>query len=187
MIIAVANQSDTTARSGMADSLAQLRAEAGRTVLLIGAATTPERSVTAHGRRGSLARHAIDTRGLQGELEQLQQHYHDVVIDTEGRDTLESRIALIAARLVIVPVHVDEVDVAGRYQLIDRLNSARMFNPGLRVVFVIVGREQPSPEEKAAVRHYVAQVMSATLAGTLLHEGAAGDDLDALYREVFAH
>jgi chromosome partitioning protein len=70
-----------------------------------------------------------------------------------------------------------------------------MFNPGLRVVFVIVGRGQPSAGEKAAVRQYVAQVMSATLAGTVLHEGGAGADtdfgheagadMDALYREVF--
>lgn len=189
MIIAIANQTTAAARSGVADRLALLRAEAGRSVLLIGAAPAKaETTVTGGGRaRGSLARHAIDGRGLQGELENVQLHYHDVVIDTEGRDTLESRVALIAARLVIVPVHVDEVDAAGRYRLIERLNSARMFNPGLRVVFVIVGRVQPSAEEKAAVRQYVGQVMSATLAGTVLNEQDAGSDMDALYREVFSN
>ncbi|WP_373989002.1 hypothetical protein [Duganella sp. BuS-21] len=86
------------------------------------------------------------------------------MIDTEGRDTAGSRAALIA-----------------------RLNSARMFNPGLRVLFVLVGvAGTPSDEERAAVRGYVARVMSATLASTIIR-GAAPANMDALYREVFNH
>ena len=82
-----------------------------------------------------------------------------------------------------------------------------MFNPGLRVLFVIVGApSDPSGAELAAVRDYVAHVMSATLASTIIHvQGAerqlngggsgicdaASSDLRAaaemreLYREVF--
>jgi chromosome partitioning protein len=126
--------------------------------------------------------------GMRSGLESLQSHYNDIFIDTEGCDTLDSRSALIAARLAVVPIHVDEVDLVRQYKLIDRLNSARMFNPGLRVVFVIVGgAADPSREELAAVRAYVAQVMSATLAGTVIHApGAMAADMGVLYREVFA-
>jgi len=167
MIVAIANQG--TGRSKVADHLAALRSRSGRKVLLLG--STPQ-------------------KGLQSELEKLQQHYQDIFIDTEGRDTLDSRSALIAARLAVVPVHVDEVDLGSQYKLIDRLNSARMFNPGLRVVFVIIGgATDPDRDEMAAVRAYVSQVMSASLAGTVIHAPAPGTlaaDMKALYGEVFA-
>ena len=158
---------------------------------------------------------AIGPRGFQVELESLHPHYNDIVIviviviviDTDSCNTLESRSALIAARLVIVPVQTDQVDLATQYKLISRLKSARMFNPGLRVLFVIVaGSSDPSDQERAAIRTYVAQVMSATLAGTLIHvrraaessgapasdacehehaDARAQEDMSALYHEVF--
>lgn len=108
-----------------------------------------------------------------------------VLVDTEGRDSAESRAALIAARLAVVPLKPDQADLSTRYQLIARLNAARMFNPGLRVLFVLVGGAgEPTDAERAAVRAYVAQVMSATLASTVIH-GQAPVDMDAWYREVF--
>jgi chromosome partitioning protein len=167
MIIAIANQGASHSR--VADHLAALRSRSGRKVLLLD---------------------TVSKNGLRSGLENLQRDYNDIIIDTEGNDTLDSRSALIAARLAVVPVHVDEVDLARQYKLIDRLNSARMFNPGLRVVFVIVGGfTDPSREELAAVRAYVAQVMSAILAGTVLHAlvpETLAADMGALYREVFA-
>jgi hypothetical protein len=45
-----------------------------------------------------------------------------------------------------------------------------MFNPGLRVLFVTAGGENdPAPQALAAVRAYAAQVMSAGIAGPILH------------------
>jgi chromosome partitioning protein len=86
-----------------------------------------------------------------------------------------------------VPVTPQQVDLASQYKLIARLNSARMFNPDLRVLFVLVGGvDAPSDEERAAVRAYAARVMSASLASTIIR-GAAPADMDALYREVFNH
>lgn len=108
-----------------------------------------------------------------------------VLVDTEGRDSAESRAALVAARLAVVPLKPEQADLSTRYQLIARLNAARMFNPGLRVLFVLVGGAgEPTDAERAAVRAYVAQVMSATLASTVIH-GPAPADMDALCREVF--
>lgn len=183
MIIAIANQSGSSGKTCVANKLAALRARSGRKVLLLD--TDPQPS---SGRR------------FQAELENLGPHYKDIVIDTELRDTPQSRAALIAATLAIVPLQADRLDMST--PLIARLNSARMFNPGLRILFVIVGAE-PSEQERAAVRACVARVMSATLAGTVIHAqgapaGAIGrgvnecrdahalDEMNALYREVFA-
>jgi chromosome partitioning protein len=192
MIIAIANQSGGAGKTVVANNLALLRTRAGRKVMLVD--TDPKASscswcseLAAAGVQPRVAARAITGRSLVGELEMLRTRYNDIVIDTEGRDTAESRTALIAARLAVVPVTPAQVDLHSQYQLIARLNSARMFNPGLRVLFVLVGgADDPSEEERAAVRAYVARVMSATLASTVIH-GQAPADMDALYREVFNH
>jgi chromosome partitioning protein len=190
MIIAIAGQSSGYGKAIVAN-LAALRARSGRKVLVI---DTDARHPSGSG----------GGRALSSELEQVLTRYNDIIIDAEGADTAASRSALIAAKLAIVPVSADQVDLASQYQLIARLNSARMFNPGLHVCFVIAGGSaDPSEQEMAAIRAYVAQVMSATLCGTVIHdyiiareagacahEGCERDaamEMHALYREVFVN
>ena len=188
MIVAIANQSGGAGKTIIANNLALLRTRAGRRVMLVD--TDPKASscawcdeLAAAGVQPRVVARAITGRTLVSDLELLRSRYNDIVIDTEGRDTIESRAALIAARLVVVPVTPEQADLASQYKLIARLNSARMFNPGLRVLFVLVAAD-PGDEERAAVRAYAARVMSATLASTVIH-GQAPADMDALYREVF--
>ena len=190
MIVAIANQNGGAGKTIIANNLALLRTRSGRKVMLVdtdprGASCAWCGELAAAGVQPRVAARAITGRTLVHDLELLRTRYNDIVIDTEGRDTAESRAALIAARLVVVPVTPEQADLASQYKLIARLNCARMFNPGLRVLFVLVA-EDPSNEERAAVRAYAARVMSATLASTILHgQGQAPADMDALYREVF--
>lgn len=201
MIVAIANQSGGAGKTVVANCLALLRARSGRRVILIDtdpcqASRRWSQERGAAGGEPRLAARALSGRGLASELERLRLHYNDIVIDTEGRDTAESRAALSVARRVVVPVTAVQVDLASQYRLIARLNAARMFNPGLNVLFVLVGAAAaPDPAALAAVRAYAARVMSATLADTMIHwHGAcAGDgelvaaaDMQALYREVYA-
>jgi len=220
MIIAIANQNGGSGKTIVANNLALLRARTGRKVLLLDA--DPKQSSTnwgcersAAGVRPRIAARALAGRALEQELDTLRRHYNDIVIDTEGRDTAESRAALNAARLVVVPVSAEQADLASQYKLIARLNAARMFNPHLRVLFVAVANEGDADEadadDLAAIRAYAARVMSATLAGTVIHEQLAahracgrgrcvcdggsdgasiGDpgaaaEMQALYKEVF--
>lgn len=190
MIVAIANQNGGAGKTIIANNLALLRTRSGRKVMLVdtdprGASCAWCGELAAAGVQPRVAARAITGRTLVHDLELLRTRYNDIVIDTEGRDTAESRAALIAARLVVVPVTPDQADLSSQYKLIARLNCARMFNPGLRVLFVLVA-EDPSEAERAAVRAYAARVMSATLASTILHgQGQAPADMDALYREVF--
>jgi chromosome partitioning protein len=192
VIVTIASPCGGTDKAIVAHNLALLRARAGRRVMLVD--TDPNAhscawcsEMAAAGVTPRVVTRAITGRALLGELELLRSRYNDIVIDTEGRDTTESRAALIAARLAVVPVTSQQVDLGSQYQLIARLNSARMFNPGLRVLFVLASVDgAPSDEERAAVRAFVARVMSATLASTIIR-GVAPADMDGLYREVFNH
>jgi chromosome partitioning protein len=114
--------------------------------------------------------------------------------------------ALAAARLVVVPVQAEHIDLATQYKLIGRLSVARAANPALRVLFVVVsGVSGPRADALAAIRAYVSRVVSATLASTVLHVPPGCDygqgrcvcdaetcdpdvagEMHALYDEVYA-
>lgn len=162
-----------------------------------------------HGGHSVLALDAAGARRLASRFTELIACYHDIVIDTEGGDTPEGRAALAAANLVIVPVEAGQADLEKQYKLIARLNAARIFNPGLHVLFVTVGGSiDLTPAQQKAIRSYVAHVMSATLSATVIHDdpvfpggrstlmhqaGLAAApaqraaELRALYREVFVN
>ncbi|NHZ34573.1 hypothetical protein [Massilia rubra] len=212
MIVAIASIQGQALKALLAANLAVLRALSGRTICLIDVdprhsaySWSCERSVVGQG--PSVPARLLGARSLVREIEELTAGFSDLLINTGEVETQEARSALIAARVVLVPIQVGNVDLDSQYPLIARLNSARMFNPSLKVLFVIVADGAvPSPEQMAAVRLYVAHVMSATLAATVLHVACSRDygqgrcasdaqtcdpdaaaELHSLYREVYMH
>lgn len=210
MIVTIANCAPEEAAGLVAENLALLRALGGRKVLLLDATTRQACAQWAAERERqrlapTLAAHAVRGFGLPEALERLYPRFQDVVIDSDGGNGHECRSALIMANVAVVPLSPEQADVDARYGLIARLNSARMFNPGLRVLFVTAGREHdPAPRELCAMRSYASQVMAAGVAGTVLHlpallwgadrpGGCASDiesstgaaEMAALYQEVY--
>jgi len=210
MIVTIANCALQPASDLVAENLALLRARSGREVLLLDA--TPQQACErwASARNRSHLAPALATRTLRGHgfgdaLSALQARFGDIVIDSDGCNGEESRCALIAAQVAVVPLSPMHADIDARYELIARLNSARMFNPHLRVLFVTTGQEgDPDAPERQAMRSYATQVMSASLAATVIHlpalrrgadapgrcasdtESSTGAvEMAALYREVY--
>ncbi len=143
MIITITDEYGGMEKSILAGRLAASRALAGRKVLLLDADphhATLRQVNQAHqqadGARPGIVARAISAKGLQPELEHLVTCYHDIVIDTEGRDSMGSRSALIAARVVIIPIDGSHSDASSRARLVQRITYARLFNPGLRVLVV---------------------------------------------------
>lgn len=194
----------------VAENLALLRARGGRKVLLLDATST--QSCLRWGEERERRRivptphvHAVRGGSLSDELERLYPRFPEVVIGTDCRDGHQCRSALIMADVAVVPLAPEQADVDLHYGPIARLNGARMFNPGLRVLFVVAGKEQdPAPRDMRALRTYVSQVMSAGMACTILHlpallqgpdapgrcasdiDGSAGAaEMAALYGEVY--
>ena len=147
MIVAIASFHDQSLKSllatKLATNLAVLRARSGRKICVID--TNPRQSAYAWscdrntvGQRPAVFGRALAGRMVSREIENLGSGFGDLLISTGEYDEQETLSALIAARLVIVPVRIDQVDVDAYYPMIARLNSARMFNPALKVMFVIV-------------------------------------------------
>ena len=175
MIITVVNCASPGLGSVVAENLALLRARAGSKVLLLDAGPGQDCEQWRAARVRARLRPASNVRTLRGfgcaaQLERLRADFRDIVIATDGCGDHDCRWALIAAQVAVVPLASDHADIDAHYECIARLNSARMFNPGLRVLFVtMTGEHAPAPLEMCAVRAYVGQVLSAGLAGTVLH------------------
>lgn len=216
MIVALAGSGSLAAGTLLLVNLAVLRARSGRKICLIDTAPRAHPHMSAFAwscewrsarQWPSIAGRAASSHMLAHDIDELVPEYGDLFIDTDGHDSQGTLSALIAARIVVVPVTVDHVDVDRHYPLIARLNAARMFNPALQVLFVLVtDGATPPAGQLAAVRRYVAQVMSATLAETVLHlhgdrdvgrgrcvcdaetcDPEAAAELHALYREIYVH
>lgn len=208
MIIAIVNQHSNPDRSVIARNLAVLRARSARRVCLM---STARDSDWGSERAAASVRPWIDTRqvgsrAVKTRLAALRPLFNDILIDAGTRDTEECRCVLAAARLVVVPVRGSEIDLDCQYRLLGRLNAARAFNPGMRVLFVAVCSAQgPGAEERAAVLAHVARVRDASLANVVLHRPAwhdygagrcvcdaetcdpeAAAEMHALYDEVYA-
>jgi chromosome partitioning protein len=212
VIIAITGLPGDASGSVLATNLAVLRAGEGRKICLVD--TDPTRCAftwscarSAAGISPSVPARTLAQASLSVEIERLQDRYHDILIHTEARDTQMSRAALIAARLVLVPLDHGQANLDTDYAMVARLNAARMFNPSLRVLFVSVGLSGTATvAADAAMRAYVAHVMSASLAATVIqapceHDYGQGRCLSdtqtcdpdsaahmhALYHEVFHH
>jgi chromosome partitioning protein len=178
MIIAIANEQVNSGKSILAENIAALCAYVGRKVLLVDS-TSQRKSFLWGVERGTsgveqkLPVRAIGGKGLEPELENLSLRYKDIVIDTEGRDSQASRSALIAARLVIVPVRAGEIDSRRQDVLIRRIEAARVVNPCLRVLVIISRADHEiSLDDYNAVKSFVAKIPSAILSETVIHEEA---------------
>lgn len=133
MIVAVVSEGACAAKVELAERLAALRSLAGRKVLLMDADS--QHPPPAHPPLPIVAR-SVNGKGVQAELENLGMRYQDIVVDADGRDSLGSRAALIAARVVVVPADGSDGDPARAARLASRIGNARLFNPGLRIVIV---------------------------------------------------
>lgn len=180
MITVIAGLEGSAQGGLLAENLAVLGRRSGRRVLLIDAAPGGACRDWARARAAACMRPLPEVLALRGMgfgerlADQLARH-QDVLVAACACEDQESRSALLAARLVIVPIAAHDADLASHYRLIARLNAARMLNPGLQVLFVALGTT-PGEEafELARVRAYAREVMGARVAPAVV----AAADLD---------
>jgi len=178
-IAVIASEAGGTLDSLLAENLAVACRRAGRRVLLVDAAPEQACRPWARARAATHLRPLPDVLALRGmgfgerlarELDgQGSSRYDDVLVGAGSCDNPECRSALVAATVAIVPIAVADADAAQHYRLIARLNAARMFNPGLRVLFAAVTEDGSLPQaDLARVRAYAREVMGGRVAQVAL-------------------
>ena len=179
MIITIFSENRSVKRSVIALNLAAHCALNHRKVLLLDA-TSPQHALGwDKRRRANGGKTKITVRGienLRSELENpvsyYRSHYPDTIIDADGGDAHNTDAALIAADVLVIPLESSQG--YGGEELIQRVETLRLFNPALRVVVVEVqaisafsnaARTDTNPAQVAANK-----ILTATLAETVIHE-----------------
>ena len=212
MIIAVVNEKGGVGKSTLAVNLAAARARAGRDVLVID--TDPQGTALMwSGERDAakitprVATIAKSGKGLQAEITDLARRYQDIVIDTGGRDSPETRAALVSAQLVVVPTQPSQADLWSLEKIAGLVDAARGFNPSLRALVVITrASTNQAVQDTNAAMEFVSTVTSVELAKSIIRDrmvwrrsfadgltvseyrpidARAVAEIDALFNEVF--
>ena len=213
-IILIGGEKGGTGKTTLATNLATLRALKGRKVVLI------DTDIQASARFWSGVRDEVGIqpkvaciqrlgKELQTAIEDLAQHYQDILIDAGGHNSIERRAGLVTAERVFIPIQPSQFDIWALGHIDDLVRTARRFNPALKA-WVVINRESTNPAvtEGAETQRLLADFPHLQLANTLLRERIAYrkaardgrcvaelqpldpkavEEMQSLYREVFGY
>ncbi len=116
--------------------------------------------------------------GLRSDLENprsyLRSHYQEIIIDSDGADSLNTDSALLASNVLLIPAWFRQGQSGQREKLIEHLEEVRLFNPALRILVVdmrtISAGSDVEKTEAQAAADFADSVSGASLAQTVLHE-----------------
>jgi chromosome partitioning protein len=204
MIIAVLNQKGGVGKTTLAVHIAAALAMQGARVLLVDADPQGSARDWAAARTGAplFPVVGLDRPTIHRDLPQLAKDYDHVIIDGPPRVTDLTRSAMLAARLVLIPVQPSPYDVWACAEVVDILKEASVFTEKVKSVIVInrkivntaIGRDVAEalatydlPVLKTTIAQRIAFADAATSGSTVLEtepQSLAAHEIEALVREV---
>jgi chromosome partitioning protein len=204
MIIAVLNQKGGVGKTTLAVHIAAALALQEQRVLFVDA--DPQGSArdwaAARAKAPLFPVVGLDRPTIHRDLPHLAKDYDSVIIDGPPRVTDVTRSAMLAARLVVIPVQPSPYDVWACAEIIAILKEASLFTENLKSCFVVnrkiantaIGRDVADalaayalPVLKATIAQRVAFAESATSGSTVMEtapESLAAREITALVREM---
>ncbi len=146
MIVVIANEKGGTGKTTLATTLAILRAQSGKDVLLVDA--DPQASAAEftkvredEGITPGITCVSITGRAVSTEIRKLAPRYEDIIVDVGGRDSAGMRGAMIVAEVLVVPFLAGQFDLWGVESMDAILEDALALNPDMRRIAVLNKRD----------------------------------------------
>lgn len=175
MIILIAHQKGGVGKSTIAVNLAAAVQAHGRDVIIVEADPTVR---TAHNwarDREARGMPSVTTAHLEGNLHaslvDLGKRYDYVIVDVAGKDSREMRTAMTAADVLVTPMQPSQPDLDSAAFLVQTIEEARDFNPGLKVLAVLSRvNTHVFNREAAEAWEYLQEYPELPLADVKIHE-----------------
>jgi chromosome partitioning protein len=137
MIVTCGGEKGGVGKTTLAVHLAYLLAREGKSVLLVDADPQMSASAFIAAREAAKLQPRImciqkTSRAVAATLQDLANHFENVVVDTGGRDTVELRGAMLVSHQLVVPINPTAYAWWTLEKLDNLLGEVRLQNPALR-------------------------------------------------------
>jgi len=178
MIILIGAEKGGTGKTTLATSLAAMRANDGREVLLLD--TDAQASATYWSRiRDEAKRHpavyCLQKFGeIDIEVQRLAKKFDDIIIDAGGRDSEELRSSMLIADKTYIPLQPSQYDIWTIAQMAKLVKKAKMLNPKLEAKIVLNrASSNPSVTETEEAKEILADFEHLTLSEAIIRDRIA--------------
>lgn len=87
---------------------------------------------------------------LASQVKNLKQKYESIIIDTGGRDSEETRLAISLSDVLIIPTTPSDFDIAVLNKMINLFTQMKVFNSHLKA-FIVISKASPNPFLKSKI------------------------------------
>ena len=148
-------------------------------------------------------------KSIQNDVKELEKKYSYIVMDTAGADSIESRISMTLANIVLMPIYPSDPDLASFENTLANFMSAKAFNANLKG-YALITRANPNPFLQGKIEALKEQIANLeiddlNLASSIIYErevyrnafskglsviempesnNKAKDEIISLYREI---
>lgn len=202
MIVSIVNEKGGSGKSTLAVNLASSFSKNSKVLLLD---TDPQNSINVFSNIradnnlpllfSSLAKFGSS---LKEELKSLKELFEIIVIDTSGRDTKDTRFAMLSSDVILIPAIPSQFDVDVLEHMLCMFDEVKTLNEKLKG-FIVANRVSPNPflnKEVQSLNEYVLELIKErdlkdfSLLDSIIYERQAyrkaiieGKSLDELCKE----
>lgn len=159
MITVIGGIKGGSGKTTLATNLVVMHAGLNKKVLLIDADDQRSASDWSHQRKSSGINTSWETVRLTGssvrkQLQDIQEEFDEIIIDTGGRDTTSQRAALTVADILIAPFQPRSLDIWTLGQLSSLIKEVLKLNDRLKV-FAVINRADPKGKDNEAALNLI--------------------------------
>jgi|LakMenEpi03Aug12_release.lakeMendotaPanAssembly.Ray.scaffolds.fasta_scaffold166213_2 chromosome partitioning protein len=174
MIILIGSQKGGVGKSTLSTNLSALLASTGKDVVLVDADRQSTSANWVHDRnetnKASLAC-ARQYDNIKKTITDFNNRYEFVIVDCQGRDSIELRTGLLAADICLIPCRPSQADLDTIPLMSVVINTAKEINENLKAYCVLtMSPTNPSITEIADSKDYLARHPSIKLLNTIISD-----------------
>ena len=149
MIILIGSEKGGVGKSTLATNFSVYLTLLGKDVILVDADKQRTSSNWADDRRKSnlpIVESVSKYDNIRHTVKDLQKRYEYVIVDAQGRDSIELRTGLLSANICITPVQPSQADLDTIYKMVNITQTAKETNEELKTYSIISRAPNTSTE-----------------------------------------
>jgi chromosome partitioning protein len=172
MIILIGSEKGGVGKSTLATNFSVYLTLLGKDVILVDSDKQRTSSNWADDRRKSnlpIVESVSKYDNIRHTLKDLQKRYEYVIIDAQGRDSIELRTGLLSANICITPVQPSQADLDTIYKMVSITQTAQETNEELKT-YSIISRAPNTSTEITEARQCLSNVKEIQLLNNVVYD-----------------